>query len=291
VQHVLQVQRRVDEHGEERGRDRERPRLRGREAAVAEELEREHRLLHAPLDVGEGHQQRRGAAELGDGGGAAPALLVAAQERQHQQEQAAAEHDLAEPVDRAGERIARLLHSRHGRGDGDHAERDVHREDPAPADAAREQSAHQRADGEGGADGGAVDGERPAALAHLWVGVREERQRDREHRGGAEALHRAGGVEHGDAARQRADERRHREQGEAGDEDTPAAEPVGERPERQHDGRQGERVRVDDPLEAAKARVQVVGDAGEGRVHDRDVQHEHRGGKADDGKRHTTADM
>ena len=63
-----------------------------------------------------------------------------------------------------------------------------------------------------------------------------------------------------------------------------ATEAVGERAGRQHDGGERERVGVDDPLQAGEAGVEVGGDVGERGVDDRDVEHEHRGGRTHDGE-------
>ena len=71
------------------------------------------------------------------------------------------------------------------------------------------------------------------------------------------------------------------EEREADREEPAAAEAVGERAGGQHDARERERVGVDDPLQAAQARVEVLGDARQRRVDDGDVEHQHRGGRAD----------
>jgi hypothetical protein len=64
-----------------------------------------------------------------------------------------------------------------------------------------------------------------------------------------------------------------------------SAEAVSERAGGQDDGREREGVGVDDPLQAGQAGSEVIGDAGEGGVDDRDVEHEHRRGGADHGER------
>ena len=69
------------------------------------------------------------------------------------------------------------------------------------------------------------------------------------------------------------------------DREEPATtEAVGQRAGRQHDGGERERVGVDDPLEAGEAGVEVGGDVGQRGVHDRDVEHEHRGRRTHDGE-------
>jgi hypothetical protein len=137
--------------------------------------------------------------------------------------------------------------------------------------------ADQRADGERPADRRAVDGQRTRPLARLRERVRQERERDGEHDRAADALHRAGGVEHGDAVGECRGERRDGEDPETDREQPPPAEPVGQRAGREDDRGERERVRVDDPLDAAEVGVKVACDARDGGVDDRDVEHEHRG--------------
>jgi hypothetical protein len=105
IEDLLEVQRRVQEDREERGRDREHGDLRARELLVPEETEREHRLLDPGLDRQEAREQQHCAAELGHDLSAAPAHLVPAQEAEHEQKQAGDERRLAGPVDAAGVRV------------------------------------------------------------------------------------------------------------------------------------------------------------------------------------------
>ena len=71
-------------------------------------------------------------------------------------------------------------------------------------------------------------------------------------------------VEHHDDAGQGVDRAKPGEDAQADREEAPPAEAVGERARRRrNDGRERERVGVDDRLQAAEAGVQVLGDAGE----------------------------
>jgi len=90
-------------------------------------------------------------------------------------------------------------------------------------------------------------------------GVREDGQRDGEHDGGADALHRAGDVEEHDVVRRRARGRCRGEHDEADGEQAPAPEAVGERPGGEDHGGERERVGVDHPLQAGQAGAQVLG--------------------------------
>ena len=223
-------------------------------------------------------------AQLGDDRRARPAVLVAAQQREHEQEQAGGQRDLAGHVELAGVRVARLLDRLARDRDADQAERQVDEEDPAPVEAAGERAADERADGEGGADRSAVGGERLAALLRVRERLREQGERDGEHDRGADALRGARGVQHHDVRGRRAHERRHGEDGETDREQPATTEAVGQRAGRQHDGGEGEGVGVDDPLQAGQARVEVGGDVGQRGVHDRDVEHQHRGRRTHHGE-------
>ena len=165
------------------------------------------------------------------------------------------------------------------------AERDVDEEDPAPAQAAGQRAADERADGEGGADRGAVGGQRTAALLGARERVGQQRERDGEHDRAADALHRTGGVEEGDVAGHGAEQRRDGEERQAIGEQAAAAEAVGQRAGGEHGRGEGEGVGVDDPLQAVEVGVEVTGDLGERGVDDGDVEHEHRGGGTDHGER------
>ena len=117
------------------------------------------------------------------------------------------------------------------------------------------------------------------------IGVGQQGQRDGEHHRRAKALHGAGDVEEDDVGRGRTRRGGGGEDGEADGEQAPAAEAIGQRARGQDDRGEREGVGVDDPLQAAEARVEVVGDAREGGVDDGDVEHEHRRGGADHGER------
>ena len=179
-EHLLQVERRVEEDREERRRDPEGRDLRARERRVAEEPQREHRVRRARLDDEEGDERHGGAGELGDDLRAAPADLVAAQQREHEQEEAGGERDLAGHVDGRRGGIARLLDLGARDPQAEDADRDVDQEDPLPVQAAGQRAADERADGEGGADGGAVGGQRarraPSCRGRRWPAGRARRR-------------------------------------------------------------------------------------------------------------------
>ena len=277
---VLQVEREIEEEREQRCRDREGRELNAGERAPAEQPERQHRLSHALLDRRERREHDRRAGKQTEDQRASPALVVAAQERQHEHQQPAAEARQPKPVHARGVRIARLAQLRErGRDHGD-ADRHIDEEDPAPAEAVGDRTSHQRAHGDGHADRGAVDAHRRSALPTGWELLRNQREGDREHRGGADALHGTRDVQEGGIRREPGGQRGGREDPKPRGEHAAAPQAVGERAGGEHHGGERERVSVDHPLQVGEVGRQVLLDRGEGRVHDRDVQQEHEGGHA-----------
>jgi hypothetical protein len=155
-------------------------------------------------------------------------------------------------------RIARLGDPRDRGGDADRAERKVQQEDRPPAEGRRQCSAGQWADRERGADRRAVDGERAGSLARAGECAGQQRKRHSEHRRRANALNGTGNVEHGNAARERARQRRGGEQRQSDDEHASPSKAVGERTHRYHDRRERERIGIDYPLKTTQPGVQIM---------------------------------
>ena len=87
-------------------------------------------------------------------------------------------------------------------GECEDADRDVHEEDPAPAEPVGEEAADQRSGGDRGADRRAPDRERAEAVGAAVL-VADQRERCREERGAADPLQRTGDVERGDVPGER----------------------------------------------------------------------------------------
>ena len=113
----------------------------------------------------------------------------------------------------------------------------------------------------------------------------DQRQRGGEHPGAADPLQAAGEVEQGRVLGDPAEERGEGEDPEADREDAPAPEPVAERAGGEQEGGEGQRVGVDDPLQAGEAGVEFTLDVRQGDVDDGDVeqQHERRDRDQDEG--------
>ena len=106
--------------------------------------------------------------------------------------------------------------------------------------------------------------------------------------GRAEPLHRAGGHQPRLVLGQAAEEARRREHREADQEDAASAEEVGGPTAQKQEAGEGQRVRVDDPLQARRAEVQVPLDGGQRHVHDGCVEHDHE--LADEDEARTSQD-
>ena len=105
----------------------------------------------------------------------------------------------------------------------------------------------------------------------------EQGQRGGEHHRAAGALNAAGDVQHERGLGDPADQRGDRENDEADREDHAAAQAIGERPGRQQQGAQRQRVGVDHPLQVGEARMQSGLDPRQRDIHDRDVEQQHEG--------------
>ena len=96
---------------------------------------------------------------------------------------------------------------------------------------------------------------------------------------------RAGGDQHALGPGETAEERRGREQHDAGEEHAAAAEDVGCAPSEQQEPAERDRVRGHDPLQVVAREVEVLPDRRQGHVHDRDVEDGHEVRRADHGER------
>jgi hypothetical protein len=153
------------------------------------------------------------------------------------------------------------------------ANRQIDKKDAAPTEHRDQQAADHRAgrDRNRACAGPQPDSTRPE-LRIVTIRLIEERQRVRQHGGGADSLHRARRDQHGGIERQSAGERREREQHDAGGVHAPCAEPVAERARRKHQHGERERVRVDDPLQTRDIRLQIRADLRQCDVDDSHVE-------------------
>ena len=203
-----------------------------------------------------------------------PTVGVAAQQPEHEQRVRGRERDGAAPVDAARRLVARFGDLQGGHDDRAEADRDVQEEDRLPADGGGQRTADERAERHGDADRRAVDGGGERALRSAPL-LREQRERHGEHDRAADALQRPREIEHRRGGRQPAQQRGEREDPDADGEHALAPETIGQRPRRQHERGERQRVCVDDPLQVGERGVEVPADARQGRVDDGDVEEQH----------------
>ena len=195
------------------------------------------------------------------------------QPAQHQAERAGIERR-ARRVQRAPCALG-LRKRTDGDQDGDHAQRHVDAEQPAPL----RHGQHRRSDGgtEGGARG---DDERVdadgAPEEALWVREAHQRTAHAHDAGGPQALDEARDTEDEQRGRPRAGERGEREHCQPGLGDAPVAHDLSEGGERQQYHQDRQLVGVDHPDRGGGRGAEVARDGGQGDVDDGAVEHRHR---------------
>ncbi len=174
---------------------------------------------------------------------------------------------LARGVPRLVDEDPRRKHSRNAHGD-------VDEEDPAPADVLGEQAAEERADRERERRDPRPDPDRRSALPRR-EGRGDDRERRRVHQRRADPPRGARGNQGRRVASEAAPERRGSEDDQAGNEDPPTPEQVGELAAAEQQDTEGERVRIEDPLQLGRAHAEVLLDRRQRHGHNRVVQHDH----------------
>jgi hypothetical protein len=234
----------------------------------------EHRLRLAQLDRREGAEQDGCGDEETDDAAARPAPVAAAQQPEHEGEQSTRQREETRQVEGPVLLVARLDELAQTGGNAGYADRDVDEEDPAPAHVRRECAADERPDRDRHPDRSAPEPESRAALAAVEL-LGDDRERDREHPGAADPL-RSSGNDQPKWRRRRPTERRgHREEPDRDEEHPLAAEQVTERAGVEHHRREGQRVRVHDPLQVGERGVQLLLDVRQRDVDYGDVEEEH----------------
>jgi hypothetical protein len=164
------------------------------------------------------------------------------------------------------------------RGDTD---RDVHEEDPVPAEQVGQDAAEQHADGPSAREHEADHPHRLGALGVIGEEDHDQRQRDRGHDGAAEPLDRARDDQERLGGRQAAQQRRDRELSDPEQEDALLPEEVSEAARQQQEASEREQVGVDDPGKRGFGEAQVGADRRQRDVHDRRVEHDHQIGQTE----------
>ena len=203
----------------------------------------------------------------------APAERVRAHDAEDDAEEAGAREDdpgNVEVLRRAG----RLTEVDPRERDRDDPDRDVQPEDPVPGDPVDDRAADDRADRDREAGEPAPRSEVGTALLRRDLGG-EDRQRQRRHDRGADALERARDDQHVRAAGERREHGRDGEQRHPEDEEELASVAVAERGAGEQQDCERQRVGVHDPLEARETGVQVLPDHRQRGDHDEVVERRH----------------
>ncbi len=234
-----------------------------REHAVGEDREVEHRRAAATLDRHEGGKQHGGGRQRHDDDGIVPAGEAAARDAEHEAGEPGHERERAGQVEAAHRVAARKLaqHEPAPRCAGE-AERHVEPEDPVPgqlhehpAEYGSEHQAH------GGDHGVGAHCEPQLALGE---GVGHERGGIGEEEGAADALDDPPEDQLGAVGAEAGSERREREDQEAGDVRSLAAEEVGEAAGREHQHGRRDHVREDHPDQLEQGRAEAPLELGQG---------------------------
>ena len=151
-----------------------------------------------------------------------------------------------------------------------------------PVDQSGEDAAQEDADAAAAGGDKAEDPHRLRTLGRLREQGHHQGERNGGGDGTAEALHGAGGDEHPLRRRDPARERGEREQGDAGEEESPVAEEVAEPPPEEQEAAVREQVRVDDPRQRALGEAEILPDRRQRHVHDRHVENDHQAAQAED---------
>ena len=222
------------------------------------------------------HEQRGeegGEQERAQDPRAAPAPVVALDDAQVQQRQGARQQQRTRDVrhDAAARRPA--LHDRTTRGhDGEHAERQVDQERPAPPAELDQGTAHRRpqAGGHGGRRSPQPDGVRPPVTRER---LDHDGQRGRHEHRRSQRLEDAAGHEELQGGGRRTPQRRQREEGDAADVRTPPPDQVREPPAHHQERREHDVVGVEHPRQRGDRRLgERLPDRRERDVHDGRVE-------------------
>ncbi len=234
-------------------------------------------------------EDERGAADQrqrrAPGGGEVPETLVGAVDEQFGD----AEHGdraqrQAQRIQRPGRPVSGLRHEhRRGQRQGDH--RQVHQEDPPPAQGVDQRAADQRADRRGEPEDARPEADRPGP-AHRIVDRRGQRgQRVGAEQRGAAALHHPDGDQLVGAAGQRTAQRADPEHQQPRAEHGAPPEPVPDGPGQEQQHREGQRVGVHHPGQLRGAGGEFGTEGGQGDVHRGRVEAgDEQRGAADDGQ-------
>ena len=253
-------------------------------ARLAEQRDVEHRPLLPPLDHDEQHEQGCTADQRAEDQPTSPAVRVPAEDPEDDQEQCRGEADEPRDISAAGVDVTRLRHPRDREEQREDPDRHVHVEDPPPPGRVGEDASDQRPRGDGRADGGPPDRECAEPLGPTVL-VADQGEGRCEERGAPHALKCPGEIEHGDAPGRSAQRRRPGEHDHTDKEDQASPVAVGERAAGEDQDGQGQRIRIERPLQTAEIGAEPALDARQRDHDDRDVEQQHERRRTDRNER------
>ncbi len=155
-------------------------------------------------------------------------------------------------------------------------DRSIDEEDPVPADRLRDDTADQQADRAARRGDEGVDPHRLGLLPRLREHRHDHAQDNGRGHRAADALEEPRADQHRLALREAAEHRGDDEDGQAVEQDRPAADQIAQPPGEQQQPAERDQVGIHDPREARLREAQIVLDRGQGDVHDGDVEDDHQ---------------
>jgi hypothetical protein len=236
--------------------------------------ELDHGLSDAALPGHEPGEQARGRHEQDERVRGQPGMFVGLDQRVREEEDPGPDEERPERVKPLGLRVARLTHEAERQHEGGDADRQVDPEDRRPVEEADQQTADDRPGSEADPRCGRPDADCGRAPL-LGERIDQDRERERCHQRGTDALQSAEGDQVGVVGRERACAGEHRERGQADEEDALAPVPISQRAADEDERRERKHVGVDHPLQVARRDTELALDRGQRHVHDRVVQQDH----------------
>src|SRR3989442_1315607 len=229
--------------------------VRPAEAALGEEVEREHRVRDGGAPSGERAEQHDSAEERSHGPGTRPPPRAGLNDREGEENERDGDDNRPDGVGQPRTvRLARLVQQPPSEDrDGD-ADRNVDDEHGAPTPRFDEEPTDGRTQrgGQRPRRSPERDGLRNPGLGE---GLQDQRQRRRSERRGPESLQDPGGDDHADARRDRAERRGHGEDIHYGETDTTPAEATGPSARPHHPRREADPATTNEPLPRGSANV------------------------------------
>ena len=186
--HDLEPERQEDDQRRETEDGEERRDHRDGERSIAEEIQRDHRILGSSLDDDERHQEDEAHGEPAEDVAVGPGAGFGQGQGDQDRHDRADERGHAQDVQReAGVLGADSRQQTSDQVQGDQPDRNVDEEDPVPADVVRQDAAEEGSDKEGDAEDGTEETLVFASLGRSEE-ISDDCQRDREEGAGTEAL-------------------------------------------------------------------------------------------------------